>query len=125
MMAEALALLRPLDGLRRNASRAKAHAVALWRAYPRETLGFGLFSLITAVAIAGTAHSSPELANSPAIATPASPSPLTVRNLAPDQALQVNASIPVANGPNPVAAPFRFTGNAATRKQALTCLASA
>jgi spore germination cell wall hydrolase CwlJ-like protein len=125
MMAEAVTLVRPLDGLRRNASRAKARAVALWRAYPRETLGFGLFSLITALAIAGTAHSTPELAGSSAIATPASPSPLTVRNLAPDQALQVNAAIPVANGPNPVAAPFRFTGNAAARKQALTCLASA
>lgn len=123
-MAEAVTLVRPLDGLRRNASRAKARTVALWRAYPRETVGFGLFSLITAVAIAGTAHSSPELPKS-GVATPASPSPLSVRNLAPDQALQLNASVPVAGGPNPIAAPFRFNGNATARKQALTCLASA
>jgi spore germination cell wall hydrolase CwlJ-like protein len=123
MMAEAVTLVRPLDGLRRNAARVKGRVRALWRAYPRETLGFGIFSLITAIAIAGTAHSSPELPK--ATATPASPSPLTVQNIAPDQALKVNAAIPVADGPNPAAAPFKFGGSAIARKQALTCLASA
>ena len=124
-MAEAVSLVRPLDGLRRNAARVKDRAVALWRAYPRETLGLGLFSLITAVAIAGTAHSSPELGKSAAAAAPASPSPLAVQNIAPDQALQVNAAIPLETGPNPAAKPFSFKGSAAARKQALTCLASA
>jgi spore germination cell wall hydrolase CwlJ-like protein len=123
-MADAVTLSRPLDGLRRNASRVKARANGLWRAYPRETLGLGLFSLVAAVAIAGTAHSSPEMPKA-ASAAPASPSPLAVRNIAPDQALKVNAAIPVAVGPNPAAAPFRFRGSAQARKQALTCLASA
>jgi spore germination cell wall hydrolase CwlJ-like protein len=123
-MAEALTLSRPLDGLRRNAARAKQRAAALWRAYPRETLGFGLFTLIAAAAIAGAAHSSPELGKSRA-AAPASLSPLAIQNIAPDQALKVNAEIPVARGPNPAAAPFNFKGSASTRKQALTCLASA
>lgn len=125
MMAADATLVRPLDGLRRNAARVKRRALALWRVYPRETLGVGLFSLIAALAIAGTAHSSTEVPRSAAIITPASPSPLTVRNLAPDQALQVNAEIPVAQGPNPAAAPFKFQGTAAARKQALTCLSSA
>jgi spore germination cell wall hydrolase CwlJ-like protein len=125
-MAEALTLSRPLDGLRRNADRVKQRAAALWHAYPRETLGLGLFSLIAVAAIAGTAaHSSTELPKSAALVAPASPSPLAVRNIAPDQALVVNAAIPVAQGPNPAAAPFSFKGNAATREQALTCLASA
>src|SRR4051812_421378 len=100
-MAEALTLSRPLDGLRRNAARAKQRATALWRTYPRETLGLGLFSLTAAAAIAGAAHSSPELAKSRAAAAPASLSPLAIQNIAPDQALKVNAEIPVAGGPNP------------------------
>jgi hypothetical protein len=39
--------------------------------------------------------------------------------------VQVNAEIPLDSGPNPAASPFSFKGNAATRTQALTCLASA
>ena len=124
-MAEALTLSRPLDGLRRNAVRVSELAAALWRAYPRETVGLGVLGLVTAAAIAGAAHSSTEIPKPPALATPASPSPLAVRNLAPEQALQVNAAIPVAEGPNPAAAPFRFKGSAAAEKQALTCLAGA
>jgi hypothetical protein len=50
---------------------------------------------------------------------------MVVRPLAPDQALKLNAEIPVAIGPNPAAAPFAFKGNAAARAQALNCLASA
>jgi hypothetical protein len=50
---------------------------------------------------------------------------MVVRPLAPDQALRLNAEIPVARGPNPAAAPFQFSGNAAARAQALNCLASA
>jgi hypothetical protein len=48
-----------------------------------------------------------------------------VRPIAPDQALKLNAAIPVASGPNPAAAPFVFRGNTASREQALSCLASA
>jgi spore germination cell wall hydrolase CwlJ-like protein len=110
--------------LRQTAERVKARAGALWRAYPRETLGLGLLSLITVGAIAGTVHSSPEVPKT-SVAAPASPSPLAVRDLAPDQALKVNAEIPVAGGPNPTAAPFKFKGGSAARGQALTCLASA
>src|SRR5438270_12835102 len=123
-MAQALTFLRPLDGLRRNFARVKTRAEALWRAYPRETVGLGVLGVITAAAIAGSAHSTPELSAGAAAAPPAPP-PLLIRQLAPEQALQVNAQIPVAQGPNPAALPFAFRGDAAARKQALECLASA
>jgi spore germination cell wall hydrolase CwlJ-like protein len=117
-MANALTLPRPQPLLRDVASR----AAALWRAYPRETLGVGLFGLVTAAAIATTSLSPP--ASRFQVAPPAPP-PMTARPLAPDQALKVNAEIPVAGGPNPAAAAFQFKGNAAARAQALNCLASA
>jgi spore germination cell wall hydrolase CwlJ-like protein len=133
-MAEALTLSRPLDGLRQLAQRLKAHArrlkahalhlkeraAALWRAYPRETVGVGLLGVVTAAVIA--VSPGPNASNAPA---PPAPPPLLIRNLAPAQALQVNAEIPVASGPNPAARPFPFKGNAAARGQALECLASA
>src|SRR5207342_142148 len=58
------------------------------------------------------------------VSVPAPP-PLIVRQLPPDQAVKINDTIPLASGPNPAAAPFAFTGNAAARKRALDCLASA
>jgi len=50
---------------------------------------------------------------------------MLVRPIAPDEAVKVNAEIPVASGPNPVALPFVFKGDAPARAQALNCLASA
>src|SRR5207248_4265473 len=123
-MAQALIVSRPLDGLRRNFARVKTRAEALWRAHPRETIGLGVLGLVAAAAIAGSAQSTPELPARAAAAPPAPP-PLLIRQLAPQQALQVNAQIPVAQGPNPAALPFAFRGDAAARKQALECLASA
>ena len=115
-MAQALTLQRPLDGLAK-----------LWRAYPRETVGFGVLALATAAAIAGAAHSTPELPPAHAVTTVSvpAPPPLIVRQLAPDQALKINQTIPLATGPNPAAAAFAFKGDNATRKRALECLASA
>lgn len=123
-MTQVLALSKPLAGLRRNAAQLGLRAAALWRAYPRETLGVGLFGLVAAAAIGTTSvigGSRPDHAQ----AAPPAPPPMIVRPLAPDQALKLNAAIPVAGGPNPVAAPFAFKGNSAARTQALNCLASA
>jgi len=121
-MNQVLAPSRPLDGLRRQAARVQERMAALWRAYPRETLGVGVFGLVGATAIIGMSVSPP--ANRVGAAPPAPP-PMIVRPLAPDQALKVNAGIPVVAGPNPIASPFLFKGNAAARTQALNCLASA
>ena len=115
-MAQALTLPRPFDGLAK-----------LWRAYPRETAGFGVLGLIVAVAIAGAANSTPELPGPGAAnaVVPPAPPPLIVRQLPPDQALQINQTIPLAGGPNPAASPFAFKGDTGARKRGLECLASA
>ncbi|HEX6662007.1 MAG TPA: cell wall hydrolase [Sphingomicrobium sp.] len=114
-MAQALTLSRPLGGLAK-----------LWRAYPRETVGLGLFAIVAAAAIGGAANSTPELPSvKSAEFAPPAPPPLLIRQLAPDQALQINQAIPLDAGPNPTALPFQFKGNEAARKQALQCLASA
>jgi spore germination cell wall hydrolase CwlJ-like protein len=91
-------------------------------------LGFGALALAAAVAVGGAAQSTPELPGNrlanPQVAPPAPP-PMIVRQIAPEQALQVNATIPVDTGPNPAARPFQFKGTSATRTQAFSCLASA
>lgn len=117
-MTNALILPRPQPLLRDLAER----AAALSRAHPRGSIGLGLFGLIAASAIATTSLL-PQAARTDA--APPAPPPMVVRPLAPDQALKLNAEIPVAGGPNPAAAPFQFKGNAAARAEALNCLASA
>jgi len=117
-VANSLTLPRPRPLLRDVASR----GAALWRAYPRESLGVGLFGLVAAAAIAvGWLMPHDSLAG----AAPPAPPPMVVRPLAPEQAVRLNAEIPVASGPNPAAAAFQFKGTAAARAQALNCLASA
>jgi spore germination cell wall hydrolase CwlJ-like protein len=122
-MNHVLALSRPFEGLRRQAAWLTLRAAALGRAYPRETLGLGLFGLVAAATI-GTTILSPPLTDGPHAAPPAPP-PMLLRPIAPDQALKLNAATPIAPGANPGAAPFVLKGNAAARAQALTCLASA
>ncbi len=117
-------LSRPLQGLRRTATQMKLRAVKLAHDNPRETIGLGVLAFAVAVAIGGAANSTPELPGK-GINAPPAPPPLLLRKVAPDQALQINEEIPLDSGPNPAAAPFHFTGNAATRAQALECLASA
>lgn len=126
-MAQALGLVRPVEGMRKKVTRFKLRARALWRTYPRETLGVGLLSLAVIAAIGGAAHSTPEVLRGPSQTAASLPRPPTMvmRQLAPEQALQVNQEIPIANTPNPAARPFFFKGNATTRNQALECLASA
>ena len=112
-MNQALTLPNPRDGLAR-----------LWRSYPREIVGFGLLGLAAVLAVGGAAYSSPELPDRGQAAPPAPP-PLLVRQIAPEQALQVNETIPITAGPNPAARPFAFRGDSAARSRALECLASA
>jgi len=116
-MANALTLPRPQPLLREM----KARAAKLWRAHPRGTVGLGLFALVTSAAIATTSLSS----NDRTEAAPPPPPSMAVRPIAPDQAVKLNAEIPVEVGPNPAAAAFKFKGNDAARAQALNCLTSA
>jgi hypothetical protein len=98
-------------------------AEEVWHAYPREVIGAGLLGLIAA---GGLAVSLTSMAPSRGVAVaPPAPPPLVLRQVSPDQAVKINAEIPVNDGPNPVATPFRFKGVAADRTQAVNCLASA
>ena len=86
--------------------------------------GVGLLGLVVAVGdrrrrLSRSADSDRRAA-APARAAAADRAPL-----APEQALKVNAEIPVATGPIRPPPPFVFKGNAAARAQALNCLASA
>jgi spore germination cell wall hydrolase CwlJ-like protein len=124
-MNQAATLKRPLDGLKDRAAQLKLRAAGLWRSHPRETLGAGLLGVIVAAALGTAASSAPDGGQQAVLAAPPAPPPLLIRQIAPEQAVKVNAAIPVADGPNPAAKPFVFKGNAAAREQALQCLASA
>ena len=102
-----------------------------WREYPRETLALGLLGFMASAAFASASYTVPPSAES-AIAesvskvTPPAPPPLLVRELAPEDALQVNQTIPLIDGPNPAAAPFRLAAaSSAAKERAIECLTSA
>ena len=103
-----------------------------WRTHPRETFAAAILGAIGLVALAGTGDATPLLpkfatqAEPVAVAAPAKPLPSQIRDLAPETALQLNAGIPIAGGPNPAAQPFVFgSSSAETRARALECLTSA
>jgi spore germination cell wall hydrolase CwlJ-like protein len=124
-MQQVVILPRPLDGLRKSVAQLKLRTSAVTRAYPRETIGFGVLGFAVAAALGGAAASRTDVGGAAPTAAPPAPPPLLIRQLAPDQALKVNEEIPVASGPNPPAVPFRFKGSDGARSQALECLASA
>jgi spore germination cell wall hydrolase CwlJ-like protein len=123
-MAEALIFSRPPGGLRHAAHDWGARARVLMHAYPREAVGAGVLAFVGFVALGSIAIPNPATAPATQAAPPAPP-PLILKQLAPDQALKLNAEIPVTGGPNPAASPFVFKGSSAARSQALNCLASA
>lgn len=103
-----------------------------WRTHPRETIAVGLLGGAL-LAIAGVSWATPALTSYSAaegVAQPAvplaKPLPNQIRDLAPETALQVNASIPLVSGPNPAAVPFAIgSASGETRARALECLTSA
>jgi spore germination cell wall hydrolase CwlJ-like protein len=101
----------------------------LWRQYPRETFAFGGLALAATIAAAGSAWSTPglgEIERARTEQTAPAPPPLLIREIAPEQALSVNAKTPLASGPNPAALPFDSSKlSTAARARALDCLASA
>ncbi len=109
-MTQALTLHRPLESVRTTALHWREQARALIRAHPRGALGLGVLSLVGFVAIGGIVVPNPATNPSAHAAAPAPP-PLILQSIAPQQALKVNAEIPLTGGPNPAAAPFNFTGS--------------
>src|SRR5688572_312832 len=107
------------------------HWMRPWRSHPRETLAVGMLGAAL-LALAGVSGATPVLPGFGSSAVPepvaalAKPLPTQIRDLAPETALQVNAQIPLADGPNPAARPFTLPNGAnETRARALDCLTSA
>jgi spore germination cell wall hydrolase CwlJ-like protein len=120
-MAQVVIAARPLDGLGRRARALAASGRELALAEPRAAVAIGLASV--AAATAGLFQLL--AAADPASAAPPAPPPLLVRAVAPEQAQKINAALPLDNSDNPAATPFRLSGSASARAQALQCLASA
>lgn len=101
-----------------------------WRSHPREAVvagATGLAGLIALATVSGATPTLPEIRTAPTgtvAGLPEAP-PMTVRDLAPEAALQLNAKIPVAST-GPAAAPFVLgKASPAMRARALDCLTSA
>ena len=103
-----------------------------WLTHPRETLAGAILAGVGLVVLAGTSVASPLLpqfakqVDFEQAAALDKPLPNQIRDLAPETALDVNAHIPIASGPNPAALPFTFgKSSAETRARALECMTSA
>lgn len=107
-----------LNWVRANPSYSAAGALA------------ALMLTVTAAVVADPAGSIPRLLTPEeralAEAPPPVPEPMIVKAVAPDKALQINAAIPLAEGPNPAARPFRLaSSNTLPYSRALECLTEA
>jgi len=103
-----------------------------WLTHPRETVAGATLVAAALVALTNSSGATPLLpefakqAEVEQLAPPAKPLPDQIRDLAPETALEVNAHIPIASGPNPAAKPFVFVqASPETRGRALECLTSA
>lgn len=98
----------------------KPHMPAI--ALTGETIGVvaASASLFASIVLASLSFAQPTRIPAPPV-----PPSMAVRPLAPALAVAVNAAIPLSDAANPAADPFHFAGNEATRRQAVTCLASA
>ena len=102
----------------------------LWRDRPREVVVLGMLGLAGAAAVAGAAYSTPSLTGlgggKSLEAAPPAPPPLLVRQIAPEDALSINQTIPLSGSPNPAARPFALgRADEASQARALECLTSA
>ncbi len=106
-----------------------------WTSHPRETATLAVIGCAAALALVGAGWATPTLADlaregqAAAVAhgaLPSSPSATDLRDVAPEQAIALNARIPVTGGPLAAAPPFSLgKADAASRAQALECLTSA
>ncbi|WP_118857379.1 cell wall hydrolase [Sphingomonas mesophila] len=96
----------------------------LWHSYPRETLAVGLLGAISALVVAGTLV--PSLGGAAAAEAPPAPPPMVYRAVAPEQAVKLNAALPIVAEAGAAARPFALgVTTAAARANALECLTSA
>ncbi|MCY7398424.1 MAG: cell wall hydrolase [Sphingomonas bacterium] len=104
-----------------------------WRSRPRETAMLAILGCAAVLAIAGVSDAMPTLGNTPkaslaagAAPMPTSPSATELRDVAPQDAVAMNALIPLAKFPSTAAAPFTLgKATTAAQAQALECLTNA
>jgi hypothetical protein len=84
-----------------------------------------LLASLTAVASCHTPNTSEAVVGTSKQDAILTPPPLLLRSMSVSQAVALNAKIPFASGPNYPAPPFRVSGDAVARQQALDCLATA
>jgi spore germination cell wall hydrolase CwlJ-like protein len=123
-MPEAIVVQRPFAGFFARAASLKARVRTLALAYPREAIGIGVLAFVSSVAL-GSALAPTPVGPGALDGAPPAPPPLIMKQIAPAEALKVNAETPFVGGPNPAAAPFVFRGTDSARAQAVQCLASA
>ena len=96
----------------------------LWQRYPRETLALGLLGAVSALVT--TATMVPSLGGSAAAEPLPAPPPMIYRLVPPDQAVKLNAAIPLSGDAGAAALPFVLgSASSADRANALECLTSA
>ena len=108
-MATVLNSSRPDEGLLVSAARSPSGVLRLWRAHPKKAAGAGLFALIAAAAIISAQHFA-SVPQARVHALPPAPPAMTVRPIAPDQAVKVNADIPAKPQAQPRCSVFQLQG---------------
>jgi spore germination cell wall hydrolase CwlJ-like protein len=90
-------------------------------------------NVLAGISILGSGTSGPASAKGPAglsaavrAQTPPAPEPLRFQQIAPEEAVAINAAVPIADVPNPPARPFMLAAKSEIDKQrAIECLTSA
>jgi len=109
-------------------------ALDLLRRHPRESAGAGLLAIAACLSVAAVANESGATPVRPDGSERAAPTvqekaqemtPFAVRQVAPDEALKLNAAVPLASGPNPPATSFVLKTDTKTYARALECLTQA
>lgn len=100
------------------------------RSHPRECAGAGLLLLAAGASIAAVANPSGAVPADARAQAPAAPAvqdmtPFAVRQVDRNEAQKLNATVPLAGGPNPAAAPFVLKTDDKTHARALECLSQA
>ena len=94
----------------------------LWHTHRREVVGFATLGAVALAVLAGTASSTLTAPGAEPLPPPAAPA-TALRPIAPDQALKINAALPLDASSGPAARPFVVP--ASVRANALECLTSA
>jgi hypothetical protein len=102
------------------------NAARLWQSYPRETVAIGLLGAVSLVAAAVTITPLLGVNGSASAQTPPPPPVMAYQPVAADEALKLNAALPISSVAAGSAKPFSMaSASAAGRANALECLTSA